>query len=350
MEDPKVDGRLQVTAALALLDRSLLVKWSASEMCFSPVHKETFGKSWRQIHPVFGRLICWMLFSAGAELLAKGACLCAGLDFRESRPTPRYPAGGLEDWSKKFLSDWKALEIVDLPYYETLGRLIYDDKNKGPALLRQLCALRGVGSADMQLLLAAYTLLAKSIRNRDAHAYVPNVRDQHLSLVPELFVACFNLLVAPLRHCSPPISEWQDSAEALVKVLRRPFSTNVDDDDDLASLCQRLKFFDEVQTLDKLTLGLNVTDAGIKSVSALANIKELHLNSSQLTNAFLENLKSLKNLESLHIYRGLITDYGLIVIAGIGTLRQLHVGGGVTRITKLGLEQFKKRRPDVQIH
>ena len=42
--------------------------------------------------------------------------------------------------------------------------------------------------------MASYRLLQHSIRNRDAHAYIPNVRDSHYNLVPELFSRSLNLL------------------------------------------------------------------------------------------------------------------------------------------------------------
>jgi hypothetical protein len=153
-----------------------------------------------------------------------------------------------------------------------LGDLIYGK----PALLQQLCTVRGVSSSDANLLLAAYRLLAKSIRNRDAHAYVPHVRDQHLSLVPELFVKCFNLFVAPMRHGTDPISGWQDSATMLVEVLRWP-TDNAYNDEEFAGLRERMKFFHEGQKMEKLTLGLFVTDAGIKGINELPALKEVYL-------------------------------------------------------------------------
>jgi hypothetical protein len=42
---------------------------------------------------------------------------------------------------------------------------------------------------------AACTLLALARSTRDAHAYIPNVRDQHQSLITDLFTAVFNLLI-----------------------------------------------------------------------------------------------------------------------------------------------------------
>ena len=62
----------------------------------------------------------------------------------------------------------------------------------------------GATKEQANLLLAAYSLLASTIRNRDTHAYIPNVRDHHLSLVNDLFAGCFNLLVSWLPGAPPP--------------------------------------------------------------------------------------------------------------------------------------------------
>jgi hypothetical protein len=71
--DFDIDGRLQVTAGVSLLECSRLVEWSPDQAEFSAVPREIFEFSWRRdVDPVFGRLVCWINFSAGAEMLAKG--------------------------------------------------------------------------------------------------------------------------------------------------------------------------------------------------------------------------------------------------------------------------------------
>jgi hypothetical protein len=97
MLDPKADGRLQLTAALALLATSRLVLWAPDALAFCPVERDDFEARWRkEVHPVFGRLICWITFSAGAELLAKGVCLSSGIEVRDPHTVPTYPQG---DWT-----------------------------------------------------------------------------------------------------------------------------------------------------------------------------------------------------------------------------------------------------------
>ena len=347
MEDAKVDGQLQITAALTLLDKSLLVKWSASEMAFTSIRRETFDKSWRQIHPAFGEDDVLDAFLAGAELLAKGACLYGGVDFRREQQVPKYPDGQLHDWSRAFLSNPASNGSMLVANYGTLGNLVYPSNNQ-PALLRRLCNSIGVSSADADLLVAAYTLLAKSIRNRDAHAYVPHVRDQHLSLVPELFVDCFNLLIAPMRQGTNPISRWKDDAELLVQVLQWP-TEEAYDDEKLAGLRERAKFFRKQTEIEKGTLGLTVTNNGIKGINELTALKELDLSSSYLTDDCITELLALKRLEIIGIYRGKITDSGLMRLTRIRSLKKLQVRQGYTNITDAGIRQFKQRRPDVQV-
>src|SRR5260370_23981847 len=100
MLDPKADGRLQLTAALALLATSRLVLWAPDALAFCPVERDDFEARWRkEVHPVFGRLICWITFSAGAELLAKGVCLSSGIEVRDPHTVPTYPRGDLDAWA-----------------------------------------------------------------------------------------------------------------------------------------------------------------------------------------------------------------------------------------------------------
>jgi hypothetical protein len=82
--DMKLEGRLQIAAALALLKHSRLVRWVPNGPGFVAAQREAFEATWpKEVYPVFGRVICWILFSAGAELLAKGVCLACAIDLRE---------------------------------------------------------------------------------------------------------------------------------------------------------------------------------------------------------------------------------------------------------------------------
>ncbi len=91
--DAATDGKLQVLAAVALLEQSRLVEWMPKHAKFRPVPRETFEFSWKKdVDPVFGRLICWINFSAGAEFLAKGVCILRGHRSQASQHRACIPA------------------------------------------------------------------------------------------------------------------------------------------------------------------------------------------------------------------------------------------------------------------
>ena len=70
------DGRLQITAAAALLENSRLVHWNTDVSQFEAVEHDDFELAWQsEIDPVFGRLISWILFAAAA-----GSCKGSVLD------------------------------------------------------------------------------------------------------------------------------------------------------------------------------------------------------------------------------------------------------------------------------
>ena len=216
------DAQLQVTAATSLLECSRLVKWRA-DLKFIAVLRDEFETTWRkEMHPFFGRLICWRCFSAGAELLAKGVCLARRVEVRKPQEVPVYPTklDKLDSWACQFVSNPCYAGTVPVPHFGTLGDLVkkQSDPNKpAAAALKRLCLAvkasgQEVSQQEEQRLLAAYILLQKSIRNRDAHAYIRDVRDQHFSLVPKLFTEVFNLLVSWLPGGANTLNDWREAA------------------------------------------------------------------------------------------------------------------------------------------
>ena len=95
------------------------------------------------------------------------------------------------------------------------------DKHNKDKLLKQLCEKKGAGPQDEKLLMVAYDFLRQTIRNRDAHAYRPNVRDANFHLVPELFVKGFNLLLTWIPGSQSELNIWRDRAEEFVRSLPR---------------------------------------------------------------------------------------------------------------------------------
>jgi len=150
---------------------------------FEPVYFDTFSESWRQVHPIFGRLICWMTFSAGAEFLAKGLCLLRGIEIRKVDSVLDYPAESLDGWVPRVTGGTAPLQTV--PKYGSLGTLLRRTST-GPSAIERLCEKVNAPYWEQERLIAAFKSLAGPIRNRDAHAYRPNERDAHFWLVEGL--------------------------------------------------------------------------------------------------------------------------------------------------------------------
>jgi hypothetical protein len=159
------EGRLQVTAAIRLLGHSGLLRWHSAVEC-SAVDWQDFETYWRRIDPYFGRFMCWITFSAGAELLLKGVCLAHGVEVGH-RP---HSFGTLDGALKQ------------------LGRVFEK--------------VTAVSKEDQGRIRKAYATL-KKIRDRDVHAYWPNVRNNDFTLLGEVFVPCFNLMLSWVQDRVP---------------------------------------------------------------------------------------------------------------------------------------------------
>jgi hypothetical protein len=211
------DGRLQVTAGASLLEKSRLVEWDSQTARFNPIQNGRFEQAWRHdVDPNFGRLICWIMFSTGAEFLAKGVCLVRGVELRKEKKVPCYPSGPIQDWACKFNKDGYSTDTMTTTFFGTLSALT----GKGShAPLSRLCTKVCATNDEKELLIAAYDLLRKTIRNRDAHAYVPNVRGFHHSVVADVFCPCFNALVSWLPDGPSILNAWRGEAASFMAKL-----------------------------------------------------------------------------------------------------------------------------------
>ena len=72
------DGKLHLAAARYLLNQSLMVKWTESEIV--PISEKDFEAAHAKIDVDYGRLHCWILFSVGAEYLIKGVLMTRGVE------------------------------------------------------------------------------------------------------------------------------------------------------------------------------------------------------------------------------------------------------------------------------
>ena len=151
-------------AGQALIEKSSLAKYYDKHFVACS-NQETFNEYWEEeFHPKFGRYMAWVLFSVGAEGLAKAACVCNRIICKAS--------------SKLTLEDYT--------------------KAKGP--LYELCRNTGIVGEDKDALQKGYKRL-KNVRNRDAHSYRENVRSADFPKVEELFVPAFNVVLKAMR-CS----------------------------------------------------------------------------------------------------------------------------------------------------
>jgi hypothetical protein len=215
-----VDGRLQASAGISLLEASQLLRFDEGR--FVPVGHDEFEATWPRVTPAFGRLLCWMNFAAGAEMLAKGVCLCRHVEVRFPKDVPDYPSGDIHIWAAAVHAGKpSATTTVSTISYGTLGNLLDTNYHKlklGPAFPRLFATIKG-SEQEQNLVFAAYYVLAKTIRNRDAHAYRPKVRDNHFWLVPDLFVEALNILVSWLPGGAKAAATWLATAEQYIESL-----------------------------------------------------------------------------------------------------------------------------------
>jgi hypothetical protein len=157
-------------------------------------------------------LICWIHFSTGAEFLAKGVCLLNKIDVRDGqqKEVPAYPPVGtdLNAWAKSLLVS--GATTAKVTFFGTLNRLV---KDAGDGKLQDLCG-KPLSEQDCDLVRAAFLLLKQSIRNRDAHAFVPYQRQNHFWLVSELFVKSFNILARLIPGGATEVEDWREQIQS----------------------------------------------------------------------------------------------------------------------------------------
>ncbi len=89
-----------------------------------------------------------------------------------------------------------------------------------------------------------------------------------------------------------------------------------------------LKDLAPLKELRKLNLtGTSITDAGLKELKALKQLTTLQLIRVRVTDAGMNELKDLKQLKVLRLINSAITDAGLSEIQGLVNLETLEVSG-----------------------
>ena len=157
-------------AARALMEKSRLVLYQGCR--FRACTDESAFEKYvvEELDPQFGRYMAWLLFSVGAENLAKAACVCTGV-VRES------PTG----------------------HYGTMGTYLRRVKGRVEGRLVRLARQESLPGDDNKKLTDGYLELIK-IRNRDVHSYVYGVRQLHFAFAEANFVPAFNVLVGMMQR------------------------------------------------------------------------------------------------------------------------------------------------------
>jgi hypothetical protein len=174
MTDEQVEeGKRQLAAAIALLDASGLVHWDPLQRKMMVVDEWDFERKAKELHPQFGRVMLWVLFSTGSEYLLKAALILSG-EFtpatKEKMSLELTEVPWTSDWYNSVINDTSTKQ--DAKDYKTIGRLEGD--------LKRLCDSHGEDGMKVRV---AFKLLGNAIRNRDSHAYVRGVRAAHHHVV-----------------------------------------------------------------------------------------------------------------------------------------------------------------------
>jgi hypothetical protein len=175
-------GQEQIQAGLALIEWSGLARLGPdNRLMASPVDHE-FENLATGRHPQFGRVLSWAVFAIGCEYVLKGGCLARNLTSADPKDVLRPPR-----WNED-IDAWSAAVL------KRDSSVLVKTTNTGTLAGLPLVKLLGRGPEARQHR-AAVELLRDSMRNRDAHQYVPNVRAAHFQAVPRLFVPALNAVL-----------------------------------------------------------------------------------------------------------------------------------------------------------
>jgi len=85
------DGWEQIEAGLGLIHLSGLASWDRQRFTLVAANRNDFESHVSGIHGEFGRLICWITFSAGTEYIVRGAFAVKGHCPLSQEPSIRPP-------------------------------------------------------------------------------------------------------------------------------------------------------------------------------------------------------------------------------------------------------------------
>ena len=214
LPDPQMidAGWRQIVAGGALIIHSKLAFWNAQSLRLLASEEHEFETSHKALDRQFGRLICWIQFSVGAEYLAKGACILHGCNVIVPANAIRLPLPGddIDNWVRLVNKNDPSITepgagfgtLSNLP----LGKILKPGQER-------------------DLVLASFKALASAIRKRGAHRYAHHVRSSHFHLVESLFVPAFNILLASLDRDELRVRSELFGAHYAISVSTRNLET-----------------------------------------------------------------------------------------------------------------------------
>lgn len=158
-----VNCQILFEAGQTLMEKSGLAGYQGARFVACG-NQAAFNEHWEEVfHPTLGRYMAWVLFSVGAENLAKAVCICNGVQVSPRATLGAYTRSG--------------------GYFQALFQG------------------NGLSDVDFRTLQGGYKRLGQ-IRNRDAHSYHKGVRSADFPLVEQWFVPAFNIAVDAMKWAS----------------------------------------------------------------------------------------------------------------------------------------------------
>jgi len=148
-KEPNSTPEVRIARGIELIAWSKLATQTGTQLK-AATDQAGFNLHWPTIDPKFGRWLCWVAFGVGAENVVKGA----------------------------------------------FAQRQYDLKQFGASL--PLKTFLGMPDEHVEFVSTAIFRLATEVRNRDAHEYVPNVRNNDFPYLASEFVPALNHILACL--------------------------------------------------------------------------------------------------------------------------------------------------------
>jgi mono/diheme cytochrome c family protein len=113
-----------------------------------------------------------------------------------------------------------------------------------------------------------------------------------------------------------------------------------------AGLAPLVPIADKIASID--IARSKVTDAGLKALAGMKNLKELHLEGTAISDAGLDQLKGLAELEYINLYNTKVTDAGMAKLAALSKLKAIYLWQ--SGVTKAGVAALKAKLPKAHIN